>query len=371
MDQHFKQLKRHYSQWVADIWLLLPPAWLKWFVLDSDQRLMLSVDPLGLRISQPEAGRRLRLLQASLESESVIRRSFVEQFPSVHEFPVDLVLNPDEVINARMALPRAAESNLYTIVGFEIDRLTPFRPDLVYYDCWVDEGQSTKDLIAVEVRATPREVVDNALNLLGPLGWTIDRIYAESTRGHKTPCNLLPATYRDAAPSSERWISLTLKLSAIGFCLALLVLPKFLMDLRLEELKGELPALLSKTKEVESLRRETEQLLHDMRFLSDKKIQSPVLVESMNELTQITPDDTWLDSVQITGQHVVIQGLSGSTSLFIEQLEKSPFFENTKFLSPVTKDLSNGLERFQIGSDLASNRGIQKGKASAKPAYSR
>jgi general secretion pathway protein L len=371
MDRLTRSMRRLYVRGLEQLQSLLPTHWVNWFILGRDQRLTIHLSAESLTLRSPKGDPHEVDLMIPLESEGASRSFLMAQAPSIEEYPVDLLLLDEEVMRARIQVPRAAESNLHAVVGFEIDRLTPFQPDAVYYDCWIHEEHSSPDWITVEVRATPRSVIDDALRLLAPLGWSPERVLSAADHAFGAPSNLFPASRRPQASSADRWIGALLKLSLVALVWILLVLPLWVMHSSLDELKSELAGLLQKTKEVEVLRRETDQLIRDARFLSDKKAQSPVVLESLEALTRMTPDDSWLDSIQISGTHMVIQGHSGSTAKMIEQIEKSTYFENTKFLSPVTKDLSNGLERFQIGSDLASIRGIQKSKPSAQSARTR
>jgi general secretion pathway protein L len=59
-------------------------------------------------------------------------------------------------------------------------------------------------------------------------------------------------------------------------------------------------------------------------------------------------------------RRIIIQGQSPSASSLIQGIETSAFFHNVSFVSPVTKDTSNGLERFQIASDVVNGRYSEK-----------
>ena len=118
---------------------------------------------------------------------------------------------------------------------------------------------------------------------------------------------------------------------------------------------------VSKTaKEVETLRQQVEDLVHQTRFLQQKKRTEPAMVDMLKELTDVMPDQTWLNGLQYRDHRLVMQGQSPSASALIGLIEASPFFRNTSFVSPVTKDMASGLERFQIASEVVNGRFSEK-----------
>jgi general secretion pathway protein L len=107
---------------------------------------------------------------------------------------------------------------------------------------------------------------------------------------------------------------------------------------------------------VEALRAQRNSLLEETRFLIDKKQARPVVIEIMDELTRILPDSTWLLSLQLNADNLVIQGESPASSELIEIIEASPYFYGTSFRAPVTKNPRSVLEGFQISTQIVSGK---------------
>jgi general secretion pathway protein L len=80
------------------------------------------------------------------------------------------------------------------------------------------------------------------------------------------------------------------------------------------------------------------------------------MVDMLNELTRVIPDQTSLYGLQYRDRKLVIQGRSPAASSLIELIEASPYFKNTSFVSPVIKDIASGQERFQIASEAVNGR---------------
>ena len=136
----------------------------------------------------------------------------------------------------------------------------------------------------------------------------------------------------------------------------MLALPAWLTRTEVIKVQADLKRTTKVAKEVEAMKEEAEKLLHQAQILQDKKHAEPILVDAIEELTRVIPDDTWLNGLQYSNRRLVIQGQSPSASSLLKQIEGSRFFKGVSFVSPVTKDASNGLERFQIAFDLVNGR---------------
>src|SRR5687768_11099155 len=67
-----------------------------------------------------------------------------------------LALAPHEALVRRVTMPAATEENLATVLGFEMDRLTPFRAEEVYYDHRVVGRDAAANTIAVMLAVAAR-----------------------------------------------------------------------------------------------------------------------------------------------------------------------------------------------------------------------
>src|SRR5690606_38595784 len=88
------------------------------------------------------------------------------------------------------------------VVGFEMDRLTPFAREEVYYACRVIRRDAKAGLLSVDVLLAPRRKVDSLLADLHDQGLRIAAMdVASDTPGRPLGVNLLPQT---AKPASSR-----------------------------------------------------------------------------------------------------------------------------------------------------------------------
>jgi general secretion pathway protein L len=106
------------------------------------------------------------------ERDEAILYNF-DRFLKIHPGGQDnlfLALPRDKVLVQPVYLPLAAEENLRATLGYEMDRLTPFSADAVYYDYYILKRFPVKNQIYLVLVAVKKEVVDYYLNLLKRIG---------------------------------------------------------------------------------------------------------------------------------------------------------------------------------------------------------
>jgi Tfp pilus assembly protein PilN len=74
-------------------------------------------------------------------------------------------------------------------------------------------------------------------------------------------------------------------------------------------------------------------------------------LEALRELARILPADCWLSSYSVQGRNMILSGFAQSASAVQKVLEESPLFENVQLSSSVTRDVS-GKDRFDIKASI-------------------
>ncbi|MGZ8244735.1 PilN domain-containing protein [Methylomagnum sp.] len=357
---------KFFRWWGGELAFLVPAKLLK-LLGGAPDYLLLGKDEQGLTATHrgPDGERPLGRFALD-ESGAQAREQLLADNPELAEAKVVLRLTAGQALGKTLKLPLAAEENLAQVVAFEMDRLTPFKADQVYFGARVVARSTATRQLSVEMILTPRAKLDALLDELATWGWRPDSV---DMAGPTTPglLNLLPEKYR---PAKSRWPRLTniaLSVVILSLLAALAVLPILSARSEAEALEEQVRKTGKIAKEVEALRQQADNLLHQTRFLQDKKLTEPVLVDMLEELSRLIPDNTWLNGLQYKDRRVVMQGQSPSASKLIELLEASGYFKNTSFVSPVTKDTGSGLERFQLASDVINGRFSEK-SATERPA---
>ncbi|MFQ5850847.1 MAG: PilN domain-containing protein [Candidatus Binatia bacterium] len=94
-------------------------------------------------------------------------RSLLPHFNPARD-PVYVCLSLDQAIGCEVFLPQVAQENLQQVLGYEIERLLPFRRDEVYYD-FLPRGKRG-DKIGLLLFTVPKRVLDEILDALSAFG---------------------------------------------------------------------------------------------------------------------------------------------------------------------------------------------------------
>jgi len=350
------EIARFLEWWAAELAFLVPSRVKRWFGANRPV-LILSREGDAVRAALWDRESEWDLGLFRLDGEGArAREELWRERPALQNAEVLLNLTPAESLVRRFRLPEATEVNLEQVAGFELDRLTPFRSEQVYYHARLIERAPETKQIVVELALTPKSVLDPLLEELAACGWLPDRVEIGANPDRRAPQQLLPERFRKTRGRVPQTINLALGSLALVLLLLIVVLPIWRDYRRTTVLEQELRRVSKEAKEVEALRQDVEKLAREARFVLDKKRSEPALVDVFNELSRVIPDNTWLYGLQYKDRRVIMQGQSPSASSLIAVIESSPYFRNTNFVSPVTKDVSSGLERFQIASEVINGR---------------
>lgn len=337
---------RLWRWWAGELLDLLPQR-LRRGLYPGPERLLLEFADQGLLLSREDYRGVQPVQHLPLDGDEAGVREALGRWTGGGLEPV-LRLPARRVLVTTIALPLAAEENLRQVVGFEMDRYTPFKADQVYYDVYVVERQPGPKRLRVRLCAVPRRVLDDMLVRLD--GWGLRPAAAVCPQDPRA--NLLPMERRPR----RRRLALNLNRLLLGLAglllAAALILPLWQMREVVVYLNQRIAGVQPAVQAVEKLRAERDRLEQDLRFIIGKKQARPPAVEILDELTRIIPDHTWLAGVQLSGDQLVIQGTSSASSELIEIIEASPYFQDTAFRAPVTKNPRSGLEGFQIATRI-------------------
>jgi len=256
-----------------------------------------------------------------------------------------LRLPAEQTLSKTLYLPQAAEMNLRQVVGFEIDRLTPFSVQQLYYDVLVLERQLAERRLQIRFVAALRARVDPILKQLAELGFQPDQV---DVSGENAELNLLPLEQRPKRGQALRrfnWASAGLACLLLGL---VSVFPLWQYRNLAIQLLPKVNAAQQEAEKVLALRKELENAIESSGFLLQKRQNTPFVIDLLDELTHLFPDGTWVEQLEIKSNEIRVRGQSGEASALIERLEASKWFHEVTFLSPVTNDKRTGKDRFYL-----------------------
>ena len=262
-----------------------------------------------------------------------------------------LCLPRARVLLRSMKLPAAAENNLSQVLGFEMDRQTPFKADQVYADQAVTARDPETRALSVDMAVVPKPVMDAELKKLEPLELALDGVdaWAGPAGGGRLGFNLLPPTQR----VRQRNMRMRLNLALAGVAVVLMVTAMSLWVSNREEalasMQGKVADIQKQATQVASLRKGLAESIKGASFLIRKKIDTPSTVELIRALTHALDDDTFLQRLSIDdNQRVSLQGQGAHAASLLEKVAAIPSITDASFQGVIQPDAASGKERFNI-----------------------
>jgi len=261
---------------------------------------------------------------------------------------VDMLLDRSTLLWHRLELPMQLESNLRQGVSYQLNRLTPFREEDLFYDVILRERDPAARKIRVELVAAPRARVEPLLREMKRLcGREVDRL---TTADLGPAANLLGRRAVRFRPNRNFWLLLAL-LACIGLLAVTPLLAKQVVAGRQKE------AIRQLQQSVGELAREKNALESDARSLAyvvERRRQSPRVVVLVNELSELVPDDVYLTQLALSKGRVRMTGQGANVVGLIDIINnRSSFLEDAKFDSTVSRNPRTGLDQFSIGASIA------------------
>jgi general secretion pathway protein L len=269
-----------------------------------------------------------------------------------------VALGPEDVLVRRVTMPLATEENLRGVLEFEMDRLTPFRADEVYFDYRILSRDAAAGQLSVQIAVARRELVEDRVREMKDLGVSVQGVAIREEAGHTgTPLDLLPSEQRGERETSRERLMQRVAIGAIVVLLfAALVYPVYRKRETFIDLNPLVIQARQEAEKTDGVARELERLVGDYNFVLARKYSSYPVLAFVEEVTKLLPDTTWVQQLDIKTsgktREVIISGETASASKLIEILEASTLLQNAAFRGQVTRGTQPGTERFLIAAEV-------------------
>lgn len=257
-------------------------------------------------------------------------------------------LPANSILQRSLNLPIAAEDELRQILSYQLDSLSPYPPDQVYFSHHIMERDYAEKRLKVELYLAPRNEVDQLLQKMR--GWNLipDIVdFVGQDELAEPVVNLLPNPLAQIEPRRQLSTANKLLLMINLLLAAALVATNLISKADTEEeLKTRVETAKLKADAALRLRDRVEKLQTESSFLQKAQLQRLPVLEILEELSVIIPDDTWLEKAVYGNSEVALTGISKKASVLISEMERSPLFENAAFQASVIQDDRSGVKDF-------------------------
>ena len=356
-----KNLRRAWDWWSGEMMSIMPEG-ARQAIIDRKQILFVSLDDSHADVRLYRGGKSksiagFALQPGSANGKAEIRSSIDKLTPWL---TASIVQIPEKyALQRTLTLPLDTEENLENVLGFEMDRLTPFTKYEVYFDFAAIDRDKAQRTIDLDFTVVKRRTVDKIVDTLADYGvqptvlTVSDKPYEPQSK-HAAKCanNLLPYERR-AHPSRQKpYLPIILTVLVALLAATTMALPLINQSRVLLELDATVTDVKSAAMAAEVTRGEINTVIQQRRFFARKRAQLPTVVQMLDEITRVLPDDTALIRFEISGTRLRIHGESTSASSLISLIEGAKFFHNASFSSPVTKNPRTNKDRFSLEAEL-------------------
>jgi general secretion pathway protein L len=349
-------IARFFNWWASEL-KSLAQDWMPRWLCEPILILGVEIHPQHIILRPLHAPGHAITLASGAETDSAIAR--LAAASAADRTECVLCLSPDEVLAARLTLPPIAAHQVREAVGCQIDVITPFSRDDIYFDTRILARDAQSGRLIVEWAAAPRATIDRMLQRARDCGLTISHIGVDGDAAAERPFDLLPHDQRPAPAPIRRQI-LALALALMVFVLAALGLPLYLMAHENQALAARGEASVAAAAPILSKRNELMAAMEQHRLVVGQLDEAPKLTEILDLLAKTVKapglgSAVRLERISYRDATLQISGSVADTSALSDAIAASATFAQPSYAAPVIVDAVTGQERFVLRIPIATD----------------
>ena len=268
------------------------------------------------------------------------------------------------LLEQRVTLPLAAERDPGRVLHYEMDRLTPFAADDVFWSFSVLRLDRANKQLVLLLSLVPKAPLAALLAALGRAGLRPTVLEATRPDGMVRQISL-------GAGRSRQTMVLTRAGAALGVaCAALAVatiaLPFVLQSLELDAVEARIATLRPLAAEAAAARLRHATEVGTAGAAATERTRVGDALQALAAVTDLLPDDTYLTDLTLRARRLTIGGRSNAAVKLIPALAADRTIGDPAFLAPVTRAASGRPDIFSIAAELR-NDWLAKARGFALP----
>lgn len=343
--------ERFWQWWSEELIGLVPPRWQQ-RLHQRGTLLSIAMDDDQCRIGYGNFNQVETVASAQVGAEgewpSFITEPLVSRAPKADK--VVLLLPPSKVLRKIISLPSATEAGLDNVLRFEMDRHTPFNSEQVYFGYRVIERDRAHQRLQVELLVVLRGYLDDLLKRLDGLGVhpSVVSLGGGEDNWSGNGVNLQPGSRKRERRRDWRTDRRLQAVVALGVLALLVVFPLLEQQREVARLTEALEEPRLAAERAAKVRDELQRLEVGSDYLREQQAKAPAILLTLDELTRLLPDTTWLSRFELSDVRVRMEGESAEASALLALFEQSKRLQNVSFASPITSNPRTQKDRFSL-----------------------
>lgn len=302
--------------------------------------LLLSCEPAAIRVGRRRKGRVEPVGVIAADTGPAALRALLGR----RRDPIVLALSTP-ALTREATLPAAAQGSIERVLRYEMDRLTPFPVDDVFFTHKLLELDRARAALRVQLAFVPRAWVQPILDRLAASGAVPTALEAAGPDG---TVHHIPIGRHDPARQAREQLLRRLALATCGaLATAIVILPLIRQSLALAEVEDRIATMRPQVEQVEALRKKIAAGSAEGNRIVAAREQAGAVLQMLGVLTDTLPDDTWLSSLTLRQRTLVMEGHSTAATKLIAGMAAEARLHDPAFAAPVLRG-ENGGEVFTI-----------------------
>lgn len=263
--------------------------------------------------------------------------------------PFVAVALPEALLLRReLALPHLAPRQRRAALELQARTLSPFAPDDLVWSFTELDGAARPVSRAELVLASRRAIEKHVAHVL-PSASAMPEVWVRTGRD-AARAFVLPGfgeARRQRAQRRAAWLCALLAALVCALALALALTPTLQLRLRALDAVAAWTRLVEQARPVVAEREAllaTEGQIQALRQIMGERANP---LDALQALTQLLPDDTVLQRLQLDGSHILLSGQTSDTAALVHKLSSQPGFKDVRAPTAATRT-GAGKEVFQI-----------------------
>ena len=253
-----------------------------------------------------------------------------------------LRLPPGTVLQRDVVLPLAAAKGLQTVLGFEMDRLTPFSADEVYWGVAGLRPDHARGKLNLQLFVVLRAQVDAFCQALAPI--RLAPAFIEVPGGR--------IELAGARPRANRFMQMGLSALCGILAFACLAAPFMRQQVALDAAARVIAANAPAAHIALALRQQLVTAASGRSAIAQAR-RTGAALQVLATLTAALPDGTWLSDLALKSGDLTFDGQSTNAAQLIGLLSAVPGLRDPNFTAPVTRTADGKADQFSLHAEVA------------------